>query len=276
MKNLIDVTVAMPLWNMEPISWLQLESLCRQQTGYSWELIVCEEQLENFTGKQNIISYRDRLRQAGCKSIKYIPLTVREPLSKKWAKIAKQAQGKTFILAAGDNYSPPNRVELTHQIMTAGDYDWFDVQKGIFLNINDFSMATYDHIAYNDWNFHSTALFMGVRTSILKPIVELLDRSDCVYTWPMSGVDGWMRKWVKPRKHKTYRHQHELLGIHTDGANQISGVITEISRVSRYSNKTYKKPFRKPTQKLEDILPDNIHERLKDVMFNRILYKIDE
>ena len=46
-ENKIDVTVALPTWENKDIIWLQLESLCKQETQYKWELVVCEEQTEN-------------------------------------------------------------------------------------------------------------------------------------------------------------------------------------------------------------------------------------
>jgi hypothetical protein len=262
-KNLIDVTVAVPLWDMGNISWLQLESLCRQQTEFKWELIVCEEQLENFTGKQNIIPYTDRLRQAGCKSIKYIPLLEKIPLSKKWALMAHIAKGKTFLLAGGDDYSAPNRVQFTHEIMCVTDSDWFDVEKGLFYNINTGQTCTYDHsLGYPRGK--AASISQGVRTAVLKPFFKLF--FDCSYHWPSMGVDNWMKSLGNIRPNKFYRHEQELLSLYTDGANKISN-----TRSSYYSNKEYTIPFCAPTQTVEDILPLDVHSQLRELTFRKIL-----
>ena len=56
----IQVTVALPTWENKNIIWLQLESLCRQETKYNWELVVCEEQSKNMAGEGMILSFTDR------------------------------------------------------------------------------------------------------------------------------------------------------------------------------------------------------------------------
>ena len=259
-KNLIDVTVALPLWSMRDISWIQLESLCRQQTEFKWELIVCEEQLEDYVGEGNISSYADRLSQAGCKSITYLPLYERVPLAKKWTLIAEKARGLTYILAGGDDYSPFDRIQFTHQIMTAGNYDWFDVAKGLFYDINTGETCTYDHGLSL-----GSALCMAIRTRILKSLIPYL--YDCATFWPSNAVDNWMRTKVgKICSNKFYTHPYELEAVDTDGYNKISS-----DRTGYYENKAYRHPFRAPTQRLEDVLPPDIYSRLTQMTFNRIL-----
>ena len=102
----IHLTAALPTWENKNIIWLQLESLCRQETEYNWELIVCEEQTKNMLGKNALMEFHPRLAKAGCKQIKYIPLQNKIPLSQKWVKIANEAEGDSFALCASDDYSP--------------------------------------------------------------------------------------------------------------------------------------------------------------------------
>ena len=266
-SNKIDITVAMPLWDMKNISWLQLESLCRQETQYTWELIVCEEQLENFTGEEEIRSYESRLKKAGCQSITYIPLKKRIPLSRKWIMIAEKARGTNYILCAGDNYSPPNRVELTHGKMIKG-YNWFDVGIGLFLNLKTFNTGSYDH-NLSPWKDpeESTALFMAANTKLLKRLTVLL--YDHSVEWPIFHIDSWLKSRIGEKTTIRYRHPSELLGIHTDGANQITGKLTSTVRPHMYDIKHLKNnkpepPFKASTQTIEEILPPHILAKLEE------------
>ena len=143
-KNNIDVTVGLPTWENKDIIWLQLESLCKQKTQYKWELVVCEEQTLNMTGEEMILSYSDRLKESGCQRISYIPLEKHIPLSKKWKMIADNSIGSTFLLASSDDYSPPNRIEFTHNKIKEG-FNWVDVSCGLFLDLDTFVSATFNN-----------------------------------------------------------------------------------------------------------------------------------
>ena len=245
----IKVTVALPTWENKNIIWLQLESLCKQETQYKWELIVCEEQTSNMAGQEMILSYGERLKKSGCVRISYIPLTEHVPLSKKWWIIAHASLGTTYLLAASDNYSPKNRIEFTHNKIKEG-YNWVDVGVGLFLHLFSFNTATFRNELFE------TGLFMGTKTSYIKKLVG---------PWPKKGIDGWIRSQmeIKPR----YRHNKPLLGLHTDGANKISK-----HRKLHYWDKNNETPyglrFNPPTQKLKNIIEDkSILKKLKDLFF---------
>ena len=245
----IKVTVALPTWENKNIIWLQLESLCRQETQYKWELVVCEEQTPNMAGEEMILSFTDRLRKAGCVRISYIPLKEHVPLSKKWWIIAHASLGTTYLLTASDNYSPKNRIEFTHNKIKEG-YNWVDVGVGLFLHLFSFNTGTFKNKLFE------TGLFMGTKTSYIKKLQG---------PWPKKGIDGWVRSQmeIKPR----YRHDSPLLGLHTDGANKISK-----HRKLHYWDKNNETPygtrFNPPTQKLKDIIEDkSILKKLKDLFF---------
>lgn len=245
-KN-IDITVALPTWESKNIIWLQLESLCRQKTQYTWELIVCEEQTPNMMGKDMLSSYKERLNKAGCINIIYLALEKWVPLSQKWVIIANSAKGNSFILAASDNYSPPNRLEISHQKILEG-FNWVDVKKGLFYNIHTGDTSTYKLPT----NYVSkTGLFMCTKTEYINNLKG---------PWPKSGIDNWIRSQVtiEPR----FQFENNFSGLHTDGANKISH-----SRKTMYSNikNFYQNPFHPPEQKLEEILPLNILKKLKSL-----------
>jgi hypothetical protein len=247
LENKIDITVALPTWESKNIVWLQLESLCRQETQYTWELIVCEEQTPNMMGKDMLSSYKERLNKAGCISITYLALEKWVPLSQKWVIIANNAKGNSFILAASDNYSPPNRLEISHQKILEG-FNWVDVQEGLFYNVNTGDTATYKLPP----NYISkTGLFMCTKIEYIKNLRE---------PWPKSGIDNWIRNQVtiEPR----FQLKGNLKGLHTDGVNKISH-----TRKDMYSNTKnyYQIPFHTPEQKLEEILPLDILKKLKSL-----------
>jgi hypothetical protein len=240
----IDLTAALPTWENKNIVWLQLESLCRQKTELTWELIVCEEQTENMFGKENLDSYLERLKEAGCSEIKYIPLQEHTPLSRKWVIIAKEARGESFALCATDDYSSPDRFELSHKKILDG-HDWFDIEKGLFLNLNRFTTSTYvDQTGVE-------GLTMSTRTDIVKNLNG---------PWPVSSVDKWLKEAGKISN--LYQHQGNVLGLDTDGANAIC-----LKRWTQYPDKEervrYMPPFQAPEQEIEDILPTDIIMRLK-------------
>ena len=243
----IDITVALPTWNSKNIIWLQLESLCRQETQYTWELIVCEEQTPDMMGTNMLSFYEEGLNRAGCVNITYLALEDWVPLSQKWVLIANNAKGTSFILAASDNYSPPNRLEISHQKILEG-FNWVDVKKGLFYNIHTGDIATYK-LPHN--HISKTGLFMCTKTEYINNLTG---------PWPKSGIDNWIRSQVtiEPR----FQFENSFLGLHTDGANKISH-----SRKTMYSNSKdlYKSPFYPPEQKLKEILPNPILEKLKSL-----------
>mgnify|MGYP003624900433 FL=1 len=242
LKNKIDITVALPTWENKDIIWLQLESLCRQETQYTWELIVCEEQTPNMMGKETLFSYYPRLKKAGCVDIKYITLQDWVPLSQKWVLISEAALGNSFILAASDNYSPPNRLEISHQKILEGN-NWVDVKKGLFYNVNTGDTSTYKLPSNGS---SKTGLFMCTKTEYIKKLKG---------PWPSKHIDNWIRKQItiEPR----FQFENQQKGLHTDGANKISQ-----DRKICYSNLNnfYHTPvgFYPPEQSLAEILPDEI------------------
>ena len=255
----VDITVALPTWDSKNIVWLQLESLCRQKTTYSWELVVCEEQFDDFAGEQFFRSYEDRLKAAGCEQIIYIPLSKRTPVSKKWYIMANHGSGMSYVLAASDDYSGEYRLELSHTQIIDG-YNWFDVAQCVFLNVKTFDTAMYDHNLKETVADERTAIWMTTIRSYIKNI-------RCS-EWPTSGVDNWMRSNIfTNKKQNRFRYQFSkpICGVCTDGVNKISGIIAPLTgRTNRYYNKNYIKPFKHCDLHISDLLPESIVSRLKN------------
>lgn len=232
-------TVALPVWRMRDIAWLQLESLCRQENAGEWELIVSE--CEGHFALKEARERMDRLHAAGMSSFRYIHNEKRIPLGLKWRQIARYATGDAFLLCAGDNYSPPNRIALSRHYI--GVYDWFDVSSGLFYDI-----ATRETGQWVRRDKFQSGLWMATKTKYMR---ELGDNP------PASSIDGWIKQHL-PNNMEWMQLPGPLNGLHTDGKNTISK-----HRSSLYNAGPGHKNFR--SSQKQDILsciPQEVFERL--------------
>jgi len=63
---MIELSVALPVWNSKRIAWLPMESLCRQlKPSCGWELIIFEEVHGEQLGEDFFRAYEERLKEAG-------------------------------------------------------------------------------------------------------------------------------------------------------------------------------------------------------------------
>ena len=162
------ITVGMPLYNMGQIATIALESLCNQKTNYNWELIVCEEQNEDRLGKDTLYSYKEKLEEANCVRIIYIPLSEWVPLGEKWKIIASNASNTIgFILQAGDCYAHSERIESTTNAFLSG-YTYYDESKGFFYSFRLKKTILFDPDIkkYN----HPCKLNMAWKTNLIKKL----------------------------------------------------------------------------------------------------------
>lgn len=126
-SDLIEATVALPMFNSKYIGWLPLESLIRQKNiNFNWELIIIEEQNGMEFGEKNVMRYKNKLYENGCKRIKYIPIKEWIHLSLKWINIAKYVDknSKVFMCQAADNFSHPFRLFESYDYIVNKDYDY--------------------------------------------------------------------------------------------------------------------------------------------------------
>lgn len=77
------LTVGLPVL-ANPFAWLAMESLCRQDTSYKWELIVFEDS-HDANGKEFYEKYSSRM--INCERIVYMYSEERISLSYKWRKM---------------------------------------------------------------------------------------------------------------------------------------------------------------------------------------------
>lgn len=207
------ITVAMPLYNMGQIATLALEGLCNQKTQYPWELIVCEEQNESSLGIEKLFSYEDRLRDANCVRIKYLPLMKWKPLGDKWRLIAEESSDTIgFILQAGDDYSHSKRIELTCETMLSG-YTFYNEHTSYWYSfrLNKTILFNPDDSKYT----HPCKLNMAWKTSLIKQLPkneQKMNVDHFLYT-QMSKIE-------KVKKYTNYELYDD--GVFVDGYNIIS------------------------------------------------------
>lgn len=235
------ITVALPVWKMEDIVWLQLESLCRQESAPPWELIIMECGANHALGEVKM--RLDRLHKAGMTDFVYMHSETRIPLGLKWRDMARRGSHEAMVLCAGDNYSPPNRLEMAGHWIIGEGYDWFDVSSGLFYDINSGETAQWNRI-----HAKNSGLWMAVRRELLTGL-----GSDP----PNIGIDAWIKSHL-PEGFRWMQYPHALAGLHTDGKNTISHY-----RAGMYNGGTPGKYFsREGRQKLAECVPIEIFERL--------------
>lgn len=259
----IDLTVALPVYNSSKILWLCLEGLCRQQTTRTWELIVMEDPSDNYAGEDYLNAYADRLKEAGCVNVCHVNLDKWITLGDKWINIAKRARGENFMLTAADNFSPPNRIEISCESLKTNL--WFDGRSSLFYNVltNDSAKFTAHE--------NVTGVWMCTKTKLVRQLNG---------PGPSSGIDGWMRNNMRIKKTDRYTTRDLLPdGLHTDGLNNISfhrrkrygGVGFTINRIEgikpgSYGDKPYYiAVFEKTDINIKDILPGDVYEKLVDL-----------
>lgn len=237
-------TVALPVYNNRDICWLALEGLCRQKDPGDWELIICEENNGGHCGVEFFDGYKERLFDAGCTRVIYIPVkSGRFYLSEKWLYMAKLAKGEVFLLQGSDDYPDARRVQLAKQAVAEG-YDWF--------SYNRFYCYLKGHgvYEYHDWDNHlHTGIDKGTRTEYLLKTKPRQLRS---------GVDSWLLHSVH-RIVKDIRVKQitvDYTGVSTTGFN----TITRQREFPIYA-KMY--PYGSTEKKLQDILPPEVAEKLE-------------
>lgn len=247
---MIELSVALPVWNSKRIAWLCMESLCRQEKiDFEWEVVIAEENLGEFCGKAFFRSYEERLKKIGCYQIKYIKLVKWIPLAAKWKLIAKNTDvnSKAFLLQAVDCYSEPMRLFNTNKYVKEG-FDWVQNKIGMFFNIR-----THKCIMYDDSTMIQRAgLNMATLTNYMRNIEDSNRRA---------SVDGWIHKNVRPKNKKNLFGEECLKGVDSHGLNNIS-----VKRERFFENVEF--PFKETNLTLKDVVPTDIAIKLMNLRNN--------
>ncbi len=242
-QNLIKLTVALPIWNSKTIAWLALEGLCKQKVNVPWELLIAEEQINEF-GQDAVLKYVRRLRKAGCVSVRYLSLQYKITLPNKWQYLMEHRaeSSQAFIFQAADCYSEPNRLQSTYDAMQDG-YDWVQNRCGYFYSFHYYNCLKYDQATFGK------GCKTGLNTAVSTDILYRMRSS-----FQESGIDNLLLKVLAPQN-PLWREGDILGGINTDGLNNIS-----------YARRHY---FYKPTPPfnateiaIHDIVPKLIADRM--------------
>lgn len=233
------VSVGTPTWNNRDIYWLSIESLCRQQTTYPWELIVHECPSANMLTEDYFKTYRKRLEAAGCQRVVYLNSGKRIDLSTKWKEIAKAARGEVLILHDSDDYTHPLRIQRTMELI--GNKPWYDTRFAWHFCITNQKMILFDYqVTKKRWK---TGFNIAIRTEVLRGIPD---------SHRNNGMHRWMCDYVTDK----VIDQVNYPCVATTGANTVS-----LNRIHHFNSPRL--PFLRTNKTIHDIgLPEDIVKRL--------------
>lgn len=247
------ITVGMPAYRQKYIGWLALEGLCRQKTTEKWELLIIEESHLG-VGIKQIQKYYKRLRAAGCVNVSYTQLKTWVPLSQKYYLMAQEAEGDLFLMHAADDYSHPDRLQMSADLI--GKNALYQEVRGYFYDILDGFCVLFDWDAAP--GKHPCSVNMCYKMPLFKQI-ELEFRGRAVDLWIFTQIqDRYGDIGVYYDHSDSYKR-----GVFTQGQNNIS--------MGRYEcfYRPNKRFFATDT-KIEDLLPDEVAERLRKMKVKRI------
>ena len=236
------ITIAMPVWNSREITWLAMESFCRQETDLPWELIIYEEKHPQACGTDYFRSYIKRLDKAGCIKFDYITNNVKMSLSEKWAALGRRAdkRSKMFCICATDNYYQKYMIKDTYVAYIEG-CDFLTDKYGYAYDFNKKLL-----VVYNKPDGHS-GLQMSYATEYMRKLPKIKKHK---------LLDGWIYDSCKPRKIKIAREH--LTTLITHGYNNISGARGKMIQ-------KFKHPFYETDKKLENIVPLDIVKQMESI-----------
>lgn len=257
---MVELTVALPIYKNRDIAWLALESLCRQKDiDFEWELIVAEEQEEEF-GKKNVKKYSKRLHKVGCSNVKYVPLykKVKPIIKRKLTAKHMSGSSKVYLFQGSDDYSQPYRLAETYNAVVKQDYDYVSYLEGVFYDfINDY-IAKFD-------KRYSDVKGVGLNASIRAEFIKLiLSDNPKKKRGVLSFIVGKAKKYCKNNNrqftNKYIDTKHWCEGLCTNGFN----TINKDRRPNWMRDRTPRKSFFTDLDlTLDDILPFDIASELK-------------
>lgn len=244
---MIQLTVALPIWNSKRIAWAAMEGLCNQKDiDFEWELLIMEEQ-ENEFGLAEVAKYADKLKAVGCVSLKYFALDYRISLPQKWKDLGEKAAETSivFLLQAADCYAEPLRLRKSLDAAKDG-YEWIQNRRGYYYSINYRSVIEFDQSTFG----------VGCKTGLNMAIATHKVRNLPVSYIP-NGVDNWLYRVTAPKK-VLWIEGETLGGVDIDGLNNIS-----VNRKLLFNNP--KPPMRKTAKNIYNIIPKEIADRLTNL-----------
>ena len=240
------LSVALPIYQMQPIAWLAFEGLANQVDAGDWELIILEE-VEGSCGDELLELYKDRLMVAGCRQVKFVRYHEHVRLLQKWIKAAEvmSVNSLGMLLQAGDVYSQKDRLKITRQCLENG-YGWVQENKSIFINLDTGKLAMLD---VTGGEIFKTGESMAIASDIIRKVKD---------NGIVKGVDHYLFSYVEAENAKIYSYIPDVLTLSTNGFNHLSkkrGGFIEFN----------KPPFYGTSLKLEDLVSNEVAERLRNL-----------
>lgn len=234
------ITLAMPIFNNSHIAWLQLEALCNQKKAGEFELIIAEEDSDNFCGAEYFKPYLERLKKVGCVRVEYLHLSEWVALGQKWMILRNEMSENSigFVLVSSDDFSSPDRLAKTREALDQGA-DWVHSTECHFFNVETKQGAKFK------------CSQMGVFQALSKNAVMRIQPQP---TYPKKGVDTWLMKSSLPVNIVDI----ETKGVCTDGRNSISK-----DRHKLYENDSYGDFTKIDGQIVLNLFPKKIQNKLK-------------
>jgi len=244
---MIEITVGLPMYRTKYIGWLALESLCRQQVDAEWELLIAEEQDSLCMGREAVDEFSERLKEAGCERIVYLPLDEWIPLAKKWRLLADHVSegSEVFIIHAADCYSAPGRLSEALRLVREGA-DWVQYPQCYLCNLADEKIVR----------------FSGVSAS---PCTDgMAARMELFRAIPSSEVGRSVDHWLF---HSCQKAKGSVLNLVNDktGNWELSINVNGINNISCRRERKFKRlppGFHKTKRRISEILPGDVTARL--------------
>jgi len=214
---MMQVSVIMPLYRSKYIGWLAFESL-KNQLGidFEWELIIGEENTEEYLGKDTVLSYEKDLRKVGCVNLVYTPFKEWIPLSKKYRILTQQcSESKIWTIAVGDYYSATTRIASMWRSFKINDWDFYRTSNLIF---------------YDFLNHKWVVRRVGERGACCKAVKMSIAKQVYYDDERRYGLDGWFYRQclkIKPDLKTYVDNTYWKDGFNTHGFNNLSHDRTE-------------------------------------------------
>lgn len=236
----IKLTIALPMYRAKHIGWLGLESLCSQEDiDFEWEIVIAEEVGDTFQeiGINEILKYKERLWDNGCRRIKYIKLDRWIPLSAKYKLMATESDenSKVFCVQQADYFAPLKRLKHTYDAISNGA-DW----------VHGRNMPMYNLLNGNVYNreVNPKKFWMALRMDLAKQFPP---------SGKKRGVDQYLWDSCKSLMGDSFK-KHCC-------NNWGEGIV--VHGVNNLSKKFHKFKAVKYNKKLEDIVPNEIAKKIR-------------
>jgi len=196
-----EISVLLPMLNAQHIGWLPMEGLCCQKDApRSWEVIIAEEQNGSEFGEARVLEYEERLRQAGCEAVKYIPLKEWIPLAAKWRLLAQHTHQDSVVCAChgADSYAHPWRIKEAWDTLINGGAHWAGYTKVPFYVVRSGQPFLVDYNVAREKlalkarggrrrKQHKRKVGAGIAFCFRTELARKLPESD-----KARGIDGWL------------------------------------------------------------------------------------